>query len=56
MWYGLQRPNKNLTGKYDVWIENSEDTYIVGRDTFTTFLSEYEPVDPSINDIWIGSE
>lgn len=56
MWYGLQRPNKNLTGKYDVWIENSDNTYVVNKDTYITYLSEFEPNEPAINDIWIGSD
>ena len=56
MWYGKQRPNPNLVGEYDTWIDIDESTYVVNKDNCTTFLDESEPLNAILNDIWIGSE
>lgn len=55
MWYGLLRPQKNLTTKYDEWIETNEDTYMVSKEDFTTYIKEIEP-DAEVNDFWFGGE
>lgn len=56
MWYGLQRPNPNLTGANDTWIETDESTYVVNKDDYTTYLEESEPLNAILNDLWLGGE
>lgn len=52
IWYGTQRPMN--AEKYDSWINISGNTFMVGKDDFTTYLDEHEPSDADVNDIWIG--
>lgn len=56
MWYGLQRPNPNLTGANDTWIETDESTYVVNKGDYTTYLEESEPLNAILNDLWLGGE
>lgn len=57
MWYGKQRPNRDYTTENDQWIdEDLEDTYMVSKDDFTTYLDENEPIDAQVDDLWLGGE
>lgn len=52
IWYGTQRPMN--AEKYDSWINVDGNTFMVGKDNFTTYLDENEPSDAEVNDVWIG--
>lgn len=55
MWYGTLRPTKDV-GNYDSWVDVSGDTYMVDKDTCTTYLEENEPALAILNDLWLGGE
>lgn len=54
IWYGTQRPI--IAEKYDSWINVAGNTYMVEKDSYTTYLDETEPDGAEINDVWIGGE
>lgn len=56
MWYGTERPNRNLIDNDDNWINTDGDTYVVSKDLFTTYLDEEEPEDAIIDDLWLGGD
>ncbi len=56
MWYGLQRPPKDLTENYDNWIETDEKIHRISREEFTEYLDEDEPLNAILNDLWIGGD
>ncbi|MCM1232115.1 MAG: hypothetical protein NC489_18495 [Ruminococcus flavefaciens] len=56
IWYGSERPNRHLMNDNDSWINTDEDTYVVKKDEYTTFLDESEPLNAVLNDIWLGGE
>lgn len=55
MWYGTLRPT-NGTSDYDSWIDVSGNTYVVNKDSYTTFLDIDEPLTAILDDLWIGGE
>lgn len=56
MWYGLLRPDPNLTAIYDTWVDTDEATHVVDKDSCTAFLDESEPLQTTQNDLWLGGE
>lgn len=52
IWYGTQRPMN--AEKYDSWINIIGNTFMVGKDDFTTYLDDEEPSEAEVNDVWIG--
>lgn len=56
MWYGSERPARQLMNNNDTWINTDGETYVVDKDAYMTYLDELEPVNAMLNDIWIGSD
>ncbi len=56
MWYGTERPNRHLMENDDNWINTDGDTYVVNKDDYTTFLDETEPLNATIDDLWLGGD
>ena len=55
MWYGSTRPTKGVAN-YDSWTDVSGDTYMVSKDTCTTYLETDEPTLSILDDLWLGGE
>lgn len=55
IWYGRSRPASG-SGKYDIWIDTHEDTYVTDRASVSEFLDETEPLNVILDDIWLGGE
>lgn len=56
MWYGIERPSRHLMNDNDSWIDTEEDTYVVRKEDYTSYLDGSEPIDALINDLWLGGE
>lgn len=56
MWYGTERPNQHLIHDNDTWINTNEATYVVNKNTCTTYLNSAEPLVAILNDLWLGGE
>ena len=56
IWYGTERPPRNLMNNHDIWINTDGDNYVVDKNSYTIYLDETEPLNAILNDIWIGSE
>ena len=56
IWYGTERPPRNLMNNHDIWINTDGDNYVVDKNSYTIYLDESEPLNAILNDIWIGSE
>jgi len=56
MWYGTERPNRNLIHNDDSWINTDGNTYVVNKNNYTTFLGELEPLNAIIDDLWLGGD
>ncbi|MCM1134373.1 MAG: hypothetical protein NC400_02255 [Clostridium sp.] len=56
MWYGTQRPNPKVSEQYDKWIDTDGNIYVVNKDNFSTFLDKSEPLEVTLNDIWLGGD
>lgn len=56
MWYGTERPNRKKMENDDNWINTDGETYMVSKDTYTTYLDESEPLNAILNDIWLGGD
>lgn len=56
MWFGSTRPPQNQTTKYDNWINTDETIHKILRENITEHLNEEEPIEPEIDDLWIGGE
>lgn len=56
MWYGIERPSKNLIKDNDTWINTDEETHVIQKDDYTVFLENTEPLNAILNDIWLGGD
>lgn len=56
MWYGTERPNRNLIHDNDSWVDTEEPTYVVKKNSCTTYLEYSEPLNAILNDLWLGGE
>jgi len=56
MWYGTERPNRNLIHDNDSWVDTEEPTYMVDKDFCTTHLNSSEPLNAVLNDLWLGGD
>lgn len=56
MWYGIERPDKNLIRNNDTWINTMEDTHIVRKEEYHVFPEHAEPLNIMLNDLWLGGE
>lgn len=56
MWYGTERPNQHLIHDNDSWVDTNERTYVVKKDSCTTYLNGSEPINAILNDLWLGGE
>lgn len=56
MWYGIERPSKNLMKDNDTWIDTNEETHIIKKEDYTILLDDTEPLNAILNDIWLGGE
>ena len=53
IWYGSQYPTTGVQN-YDVWVDTDENIYMVYNDSFSTHITNTEPSNVTVNDIWIG--
>ena len=56
MWYGTERPRRQLMENDDNWINIDGNTYMVSKDLYTTYLDEEEPENAVIDDLWFGGD
>ena len=56
MWYGTERPARQLMNNDDNWINTDGDTYVVSKDLYTTYLDGLEPENVVLDDLWLGGE
>lgn len=56
MWYGTERPKRQLMDNDDNWINTDGNTYVVSKDLYTTYLDETEPENAIIDDLWLGGD
>ncbi len=56
MWYGRERPSRQLMHDNDSWVDTNENTYVVHRDSCTTHVRESEPQNAVLHDLWLGGE
>lgn len=56
MWYGTERPNRNLIHDNDSWVDTEGHTYMVDKDFCTTHLNSSEPLNAVLNDLWLGGD
>lgn len=56
MWYGTERPNRQLMDNDDNWINTDGNTYVVSKDLYTTYLDELEPENALVDDLWIEGD
>lgn len=56
MWYGTERPNRQLIDNDDNWINTEGTTYMVDRDLYSTYLDEEESKNAVIDDLWLGGD
>lgn len=56
MWYGSDRPSRQLMNDNDSWIDTEGDTYVVSKENYTSHLDEEEPADAVMDDLWLGGE
>jgi len=56
IWYGTERPARQLMNDNDTWIDTDGETYVVNKDNYTTYLDELEPLNAILNDLWIGGD
>ncbi len=54
MWYGTERPNRQLMDNDDNWINTDGNTYVVSKDLYKTYLDVEEPENAVIDDLWLG--
>lgn len=56
MWYGTERPTRQLIDNDDNWINTDGNTYVVNKDSYTTYLDEIEPENATVDDLWLGGD
>lgn len=56
IWYGTERPARQLMDNDDNWINTDGKTYVVNEDSYTTYLDESEPESITIDDLWLGGD
>ncbi len=56
MWYGIERPSQRLIHDNDSWVDTEEPTYVVKKNSCTTYLEYSEPLNAILNDLWLGGE
>lgn len=56
MWYGTERPSKQLMNDNDCWIDTNENTYVVNKNSYKTYLDNTEPLSVILNDLWLGGD
>ena len=56
IWYGTERPSQQLMSDNDAWVNTDGNTYVVGKDSYTTFLDKAEPLNTILNDLWLGGD
>ena len=56
MWFGSTRPVQSETNKYDNWINVDEAIHKVLKDNYTEYLDENEPLEPELDDLWLGGD
>ena len=56
MWYGTERPRRQLMENDDNWINTDGNTYMVNKDLYATYLDEEEPENAIIDDLWLGGD
>lgn len=56
IWYGTERPSQQLMSDNDAWVNTDGNTYVVVKDSYTTFLDKAEPLNTILNDLWLGGD
>ncbi len=56
LWYGTNRPPRQLMDDLDVWLDTPGETEVVNKDSYISFLKQEEPTDAIRNDLWIGGD
>lgn len=56
MWYGTERPRRQLMENDDNWINTDGNTYMVSKDLYKTYLDVEEPENAMIDDLWLGGD
>ena len=56
LWYGTNRPPRQLMDDHDIWLDTPGETVVVHKDSYISFVKQEEPTDALLNDLWIGGD